>query len=134
MQETLLRSQSRVRWLVEGDRNTTFLHNMVKIRCLHKPLASLWVGSVVLDDRVQIADTIVQYFCASFSQDPSTINTGLVERVIPALVTEEENIMLTTPPSDEEVASTVKSIDGFSASGPDGFGGCFFQFCWDVVM
>lgn len=66
-------------------------------------------------------------------QDPSIRNTGLVERVIPSLVMVEENACLTAMPSHEKVFIAVKDMDGFSSPGPDGFGGCFFTCCLEVV-
>lgn len=32
LHDIFLREKARIRWLVDGDRNTSFLHNMVKIR------------------------------------------------------------------------------------------------------
>ncbi|XP_062008504.1 uncharacterized protein LOC133725310 [Rosa rugosa] len=126
MQDSFLRSKSRVRWLVDGDRNTSFLHNMVKIRKVHRSMATIKVGSQVLQSHDQIASHVVQHFSSLFTKDESITNTGLVERVIPALVTEEENLMLAASPSIEEIRGAVMGMDGFSAPGPDGFGGSFF--------
>ncbi|KAK9941699.1 hypothetical protein M0R45_007395 [Rubus argutus] len=125
--------KSRVRWLIDGERNTSFLHNMVKICRLNKTISSLSVGDSVLDDHEAIADHFVQHFEALFTRNPDIIDTGLVERVIPSLVTSEENSSLLKIPSSLEVHEVVKHMDGFSAPGPDGFGGCFFSHCWDIV-
>lgn len=56
-----------------------------------------------------------------------------MERVIPKLVTDAENSILLAIPTQEEIYATVKAMDGFSAPGPDGFGGCFFTHCWSVI-
>ncbi|KAK9911453.1 hypothetical protein M0R45_035362 [Rubus argutus] len=133
MQDTFLRTKARVRWLVDGDRNTSFLHNMIKIRRLHQSLSSLRLGSVVITDSQQIINHTVTHFKSAFTMDPNILNTGLVERVIPNLVTLEENIGLTSMPLAEEIYTTLMTMDGSSAPGPDGFGGCFFQNCWNVV-
>ncbi|KAK9943793.1 hypothetical protein M0R45_009389 [Rubus argutus] len=44
LQSTLLRDKARVHWLKDGDRNTSFLHNMIKIRRLNKSISSLTVA------------------------------------------------------------------------------------------
>lgn len=39
-------------------------------------------------------------------------------------------------PTSEEVFTVMKGLDGldgFSSPCPDGFRGCFFTFCWEVV-
>ncbi|KAM5552403.1 hypothetical protein ABKV19_026979, partial [Rosa sericea] len=133
LQDCLLREKARLRWLQDGDRNTSFLHNMIKLRQLKNSITSLRVGQQLLHDHGLIADHAVQHFSSSFTRDCNIVNTGLVERLIPHLVTDGENQLLTALPSAEEVKSTVFSMDGSSAPGPDGFGGCFFQFCWDVI-
>ncbi|KAK9932897.1 hypothetical protein M0R45_020118 [Rubus argutus] len=48
LQATLLRDKCRLRWLMDGDRNTAFLHNMVKVRRLNKSIATLIVNQTVL--------------------------------------------------------------------------------------
>lgn len=106
---------------------------MVKVRSLNKSIATLTVNQTVLTDQASIAAQVVQHFEGSFTHDPHIIDTGLVERVIPNLVTEEENLSLLAIPTWEEVHATVRAMDGFSAPGPDGFGGCFFSHCWSIV-
>ena len=61
------------------------------------------------------------------------VNTGLVERVIPQLVSVDDNLALTVLPSEEEIFKTICSMDSFSSPGLDGFGGCFFVNCWSIV-
>lgn len=133
LQSTLLRDKSRVRWLDDGDRNSSFFHNMVKIRRLNKTISSLSVGNSVLHGQAAIATHFVQHFEQSFARNENIIDTGLVGRVIPSLVTAEENNSLTIIPTSQEVFAAVRAMDGFSAPGPDGFGGCFFSHCWEVV-
>ncbi|CAL9006542.1 unnamed protein product [Prunus brigantina] len=68
-----------------------------------------------------------------FTADAEVVNTGLVERVNPSLVTAGDNMLLTSIPSQEEIFGVVKSMDSLSSPGPDGFGGIFFLHCWSVV-
>ncbi|KAK9906168.1 hypothetical protein M0R45_002827 [Rubus argutus] len=133
LQDEFLRNKSLIRWLIEGDRNTSFLHNMVKLHKLKTPLVSLTVGSVVLHDKNLISAQVVQHFQKAFTKDPAIIHTGLVEEVIPHLVTQDENLMLSALPSLDEITATVKAMDGFSAPGLDGFSGSFYHYCWDVI-
>ncbi|KAK9943241.1 hypothetical protein M0R45_008855 [Rubus argutus] len=113
LQSTILKDKSRIRWLSDRDRNTSFLHNMVHF--------------------LMIAAHFVQHYEHSFAQNSAITDTGLVERVIPHMVTDVENASLMTIPYPQEVHEAVKRLDGFSAPGPDGFGGCFFSHYWDVV-
>jgi hypothetical protein len=56
-----------------------------------------------------------------------------VQRHIPSIVSEDDNMMLTTVPSPDINKLAVFEINGDGVSGPDGFSGHFFQFFWDVV-
>ncbi|KAK9921034.1 hypothetical protein M0R45_029564 [Rubus argutus] len=133
IQATFLRDKSRIRWLKDGDKNTSFLHSMVKMRRLNKSIVSLSVGQTVLNDQDSISAHVVQQFQNSFMRDPQVMDTGLVQRVIPNVVTEEENLSLLAIPSREEIHATVRAMDSFSAPGPDGFGGCFYTHCWSFI-
>ncbi|XP_024156000.1 uncharacterized protein LOC112163980 [Rosa chinensis] len=133
IQAIFWKEKSRLRWLVDGDRNTAFLHNMVKVRRLKQSISSLRVGRQILRQQLDIENHAVQHFSSTFSHDNKIIDTGLVERVIPRMVTDEENAALLALPLGEEIKATVFSMDGSSAPGPDGFSGAFYQSCWDVV-
>ncbi|KAK9903716.1 hypothetical protein M0R45_001017 [Rubus argutus] len=106
---------------------------MVKLRKLHKPLVSLRVSSTILHDNDLISAQVVHHFMIAFTRDTTISNTGLVEKIIPQLVTNDENLMLSALPSVEEITATVKSMDAYSAPGPDGIGGIFFHHFWEVI-
>lgn len=50
-----------------------------------------------------------------------------MERLIPNLITSVENVTLCRVPLCSEIKVTVFDLNGDSASGPDGFGGHFYQ-------
>ncbi|PNY05480.1 ribonuclease H [Trifolium pratense] len=59
---------------------------------------------------------------------------SIVRDIIPQLVTNEDNVMLTKVPSNEEIKAEVFAMNSDGAPGPDGFGGHFYQFFWEVVV
>ncbi|CAL2248073.1 unnamed protein product [Prunus armeniaca] len=67
-----------------------------------------------------------------FTVDAKVVNTSLVERDTPSLVTTEDNMLISIP-SQEEIFGVVKSVDSLSSPGPDGFCGIFYLHCWSVV-
>lgn len=106
---------------------------MVKMQRLNKSITSLSVDQTILNDQASIAAHVVQHFEKSFTRDHHIMDIGLVEHVIPKLVTDAENSIILAIPTREEVYATVKAMDGFSARGLDGFGDCFFTHCWSVI-
>ena len=57
----------------------------------------------------------------------------MIEDVIPSLITDRINNILTMIPSPEEVHTAVFSLNKDSAPGPDGFGALFFQTFWEII-
>jgi hypothetical protein len=57
----------------------------------------------------------------------------LAEEVIPILVSDEVNALLTMLSSHDEIKVAVFALNKDSAPGPDGFGAFFFQHYWDIV-
>ncbi|PNY16800.1 ribonuclease H, partial [Trifolium pratense] len=58
---------------------------------------------------------------------------SFVEEVIPNLVSDSVNALLTSLPSFDEIKNAVFSLNKDSAPGPDGFGGFFYQTYWDII-
>lgn len=85
-----------------------------------------------LENEDDIASTIVDFYQQSFSQDNHTIDMQIME-YIPNMFTTDDNSMLLTEPTLEEVKKAVFDSDPNSSPGPDGFTSCFFQKAWDII-
>ncbi|KAL6225674.1 hypothetical protein ACLB2K_004523 [Fragaria x ananassa] len=133
IREMFWREKSRQRWLAEGDRNTSYFHAMCRVRKAQSSITLLREGSQLFEDCASIQNHILDYYTNIFAKDRGCHDTGLVSRVIPSLVTEEENNRLIEVPSSDEIWSAIKSMDPESAPGLDGFNGHFFVSCWDIV-
>jgi hypothetical protein len=132
-QEAFWQEKARLNWHLEGDRNTKFFHRIAKIKHSTKPIHSLHDGETVLTDQNLISEHIISYyknlFCSNFVLQDSL----LAEEVIPSLVTDEINTLLTVLPSHLEIKSAVFALNKDSAPGPDGFGAFFFQHYWEII-
>lgn len=73
------------------------------------------------------------FFTNLYASDNCCQPNDLIEKVIPDLVTLEDNFMLTILPTLEEVKAVVFDLNGDSALGPNGFGGSFYQAFWNVI-
>ena len=132
-QEILWREKSRLRWLSEGDRNSSYFHALCKVRRNRSSITLLRDGDQVLQDPHYIQNHIVDYYKNLFTKHAEYEDSGLVSKVIHSMVTPEKNTMLTSVPLSEEIWAAVKSMDPDSAPGLDRFNGHFFVSCWDVV-
>jgi hypothetical protein len=134
MQEVFWKEKARINWHLEGDRNTAYFHRLAKIKNSTKLISSLRHGSQILTETSQIADHVVDYFKNIFCTNPSLQDLLLVEEVIPNLVGDNINALLTMLPSKEEIKNAIFDLNKDSAPGPDGFGAYFYQTYWDIIQ
>ncbi|KAL6136537.1 hypothetical protein ACLB2K_061832 [Fragaria x ananassa] len=132
-QELYWNEKSRIRWLSEGDRNTSFFHAICRARRSQSSITLLKDGNQIYQDPISIQNHIVDYYSNLFSHHDDCQDTGLISRVIPNIVTVAENDSPIAIPSPDEIFSTVKAMDPNSSPGPDGFSGSFFLACWDLI-
>jgi hypothetical protein len=103
MEELFWHEKSKVKWHCEGDRNTAYFHKIAKIRRATNQITSLRNGEVFLNRPDDVNAHIVNHFTSLFnSQDPD-IDNGLVDEVIPNLITDRVNSMLTRMPTSIEI-------------------------------
>lgn len=76
---------------------------------------------------------MLEFYSTLYAYDNICLGNGLVESVIPSLVTQADNNFLTNVPTMKEVKEAVFSLDRNSAPGPDGFGGSFYHAYWDII-
>jgi hypothetical protein len=132
-QEAFWQEKARLNWHLEGDRNTKYFHKLAKIKTSTKIINSLQDGETVITNQEQISEHVVNYYKNLFSTNIVLQDSRLAEEVIPNLVTEEVNALLTVLPSHIEIKAAFFSLNKDSAPGPDGFGAFFFQHYWDIV-
>ncbi|XP_019432044.1 PREDICTED: uncharacterized protein LOC109339110 [Lupinus angustifolius] len=87
----------------------------------------------LLDALSEISSHVLSYYSNLYASPNNITPNSLIDSVIPNLVTEDDNVMLSKPPLSNEIKSAVFALNGEGAPGPDGFGGCFFQTFWDIV-
>ena len=133
VQEKFWQDKTRSKWLRDGDRNTSYFHTFAKIHRTRNFISSLHIDSELVEEVEILRNHVVEHFFNAFHDDGLAIDTGLVTRLIPPLVTTPENDTLLAIPTLEEIKQTVFSMNPDSAPGPDGFGGAFFHACWDFV-
>lgn len=78
----------------------------------------------ILDNDKAIKQAVARYFQSQLQAEGQV--DYIILDVIPSIVTNEWNDSLIETPSMAEIKSTVLSLSGDSAAGPDGFTGNFF--------
>lgn len=79
----------------------------------------------ILHSIEDIENHILNYYMKLFAFDNRYQNYDIIGKVIPNLVTVEDNAMFTNLPFMDEVKNAVLSLNVDGAPGPDDFGGFF---------
>lgn len=130
-QESFWKEKSRLNLFSHGDRNTSFFHRVTNIRNVSKQMSMLRQGGLIPDNVAYLENHVIEYYKSLYASSNSYVDNGLVDRVIPSLDSDEDNVMLSILPSMDDVKAAVFSMNGSGA--PDGFEGCFYQAFWDTV-
>lgn len=132
-EEIFWQEKSKVKWHLKGDRNAAYFHRVTKIKNTAKIITSIKDGDITLTDQSLIANHAVNYFKSLFCTNIVLQDHLLVEEVIPHIVTDNTNHILTMLLISKEIHRVVFSLNKDSAPSPDGFGAVFFQTFWDIV-
>jgi len=84
-------------------------------------------GDITLNDPELISAYVVNHFTNIFTSNSKIVHNGLIEEVVPDLITDRVNNMLTMLPTLEEISKGFFDLNKDSAPGPDGFGAIFFS-------
>lgn len=96
-------------------------------------MSVLQVGNLILKKQDEIEQHVLSYYEGLFATDNNCVSNGLIDAVIPSLVTNEDNQMLASMPSQEEVKAAVSGMNSHGAAGLDGFGAYFYQKFWSII-
>jgi hypothetical protein len=110
-----------------GRQNTAYFHKIAKLKNSTKLISSLGDGDNLLTDPTLIANHVVNFYNNLFATNHLLQDFSLVDEVIPELINDNVNALLTMIPNSEEIKSVVFGLNSDGAPGPDGFGAFFFQ-------
>ncbi|XP_026416911.1 uncharacterized protein LOC113312370 [Papaver somniferum] len=121
IQHDFHKQKYRDNFLKDMDNNTKYFHTLTKSKRARNNINSLkdpngnWLHS-----RDELSNLLTNRF-----KDISTSMSHNIQEhhynILPTLVSEEENILLLIPPNDDEILSTLKSMENWSAPGSEGF-------------
>lgn len=123
-----------IRYISDSNKNILFFHASVKAN-KKKHVTRLKLINDSEDwtyNKIAIHNKAIEHCSTQLTKEQIDPNSGVM-RIIPKLVSTEDNAMLEAIPSMEEVKNIVFLMNDESAPGPEGITAFFYRFFWDLV-
>lgn len=130
----MLCQKARNKWLLEGASNSSFLHNTIHIRRGNNTISELVddAGNTITDGD-QLCQHVVSYYENKFNGVEMPVEDQIFDYDHLSITLEEQQRMDSLP-TVEEIQKVVFDLGAHSAPGPDGFSGCFYRHCWEIIQ
>ena len=134
-EEEFWRQKSRSLWLKSGDKNTNYFHKQAEARKGFKTVNEINFQGTLIKDHAEIKKAAFLTFKDLFSAPADSPLNPLDHPfdLIPPLIKEADNHLLTAPISLKELKRALFRMKPDSAPGPDGFSANFYTSCWNII-
>lgn len=138
IEECFFKQKSRINWLKKGDLNTSYFFRICQTRASYNAIRSFLTASgLLLTDPLEMCNDAVthfksilgpnHYYTVIFSP-PSWFGSLINYRVSP-----QEQSLVISMPTAEEIRKLFFKLNPNKASGPDGLTSGFFRGSWDIL-
>ncbi|WMV50120.1 hypothetical protein MTR67_043505 [Solanum verrucosum] len=133
LEASILKQKTQLQWFKEGDTNSKYFHSIMRGRRRKLFIHKICTGEDAwIQGEETIAKAACDYFKNMFSGHEDRIRKEILN-YIPRMVTEEQKQTLQQMPNLDELTQVLFSMNPNSTAGPDGFGGKFYQHCWEII-
>ncbi|XP_026451243.1 uncharacterized protein LOC113351478 [Papaver somniferum] len=126
--------KSRDSFIKDMDNNTKYFHSKCNRKRSINNIDSIQDYN---GNWLQSREDISSYLTQHFSSISSTTNPVLDEHlfsILPTCITAEDNVLLTSIPSSDDIFATLKSMQNWSSPGPEGFQAGFYKSQWRIIV
>lgn len=129
-QRNSLKSQKeKIKWLKEGDVNSSFFHRVVNFRRKQNEITSLMLNGEWIEE---VKKRVHEFFKNQFRRVECN------RPILTALngdkrLSAQDNQLFTEPFSEKKILDAISDCDSSKSPGPDGFSFKFIKECWHIL-
>jgi len=128
----MMKQRSRVQWLAEGDRNTSFFHARARERARTNKIVSLKkVDGSYVSSQSELEALAADFYTRLFAAQEQT-TPELITQFVQPKVTITMNERLCAPVTDIEIKNALFMMQPNKSPGPDGFTAEFYIRHWSL--
>ncbi|KAL6576971.1 isoform X1 [Orobanche minor] len=128
----MLRQKAKAKWVVEGDKNTSYFHRCINVRLKSNEIVELMINDRWSEDVEEVKNAARDKFKAHFSE-VQIFRPKLRSNFFVTKTNEKDNARLIAKFTDAETWEILKSCSGDKSPGPDGLNMHIFQSCWPFM-
>ncbi|GJT47181.1 RNA-directed DNA polymerase, eukaryota, reverse transcriptase zinc-binding domain protein [Tanacetum coccineum] len=125
-----LQQKSRIKWDIEGDKNSKFFHGIVNQRRRSNSIHGVMNDCLWTTDPIQVKDTFLNFFKEKFELHDSNCDFPSAPSV--STLNENDHLLLEKEVIMEEIKFAVCNCGNNKAPGPDGFTFGFIKRYWEI--
>ncbi|KAK3199551.1 hypothetical protein Dsin_022966 [Dipteronia sinensis] len=130
-EEIQWRQKSRIKWLIEGDKNSRFFHYVANSRRRKNFIGDILVDGERKLDPMEVRRGVLNHFKLQFRRMMEI--RPRIHCLVMQRISQAQEIMLEEEFTHEEVWEAISSCDGNKARGPDGLNLNFIKSNWDNI-
>ncbi|KAJ9561536.1 hypothetical protein OSB04_006696 [Centaurea solstitialis] len=132
-EEQAARQRAKIRWLMEGDSNTKFFHQVVKEKRHVNHIHSVINLAGVYVYNQEVPDAFVDHLRSYLGESDLSLDPCMDHYLFPNKLSIVDANHMIRPFSDDEIRKAMFSIGNDKAPGSDGYSSKFFKKAWEVV-
>src|SRR3954468_18216287 len=115
----MLVRKSRLKWLNEGDSNSSFFHKVVRERRRRNHIGPLNTNEGWVEKVEDVREEVTKHFSNKFKE--AEVDRMLLGGVSFKSITPDDNIALESPFQEEEIKEAIGCCGSSKSRGPDGY-------------